>query len=332
VLVVGALGYKYLWPGEADAPAASAPSEASGGVALQAKLPAAGVRTKETAGGGVQTAKATPEESGLANRPAGGTGAGAAANAPGKAPSADRIKAGRQALAAGKLVEARTQLNAALIGTEDASTRDSLIDDLEMIAEETLFSPVRAPDDPLVSSHVVASGDSLQNIAKRHKVTVGLLARINHIADVNLIRAGQTLKVLEGPFHASVDKTGFELHVYLSEVLVKRYRVGLGEFGSTPTGEWRVKNKLTNPTYYPPRGGPVVTADDPENPLGERWIGLEGVSGEAVGQQKYGIHGTVQPESIGKNLSLGCVRLLNPDVEFLYDLLVVNGSRITIHK
>jgi lipoprotein-anchoring transpeptidase ErfK/SrfK len=71
-------------------------------------------------------------------------------------------------------------------------------------------------------------------------------------------------------------------------------------------------------------------ADDPRNPLGERWIGLEGVSGSAVGMMAYGIHGTIEPESIGKSVSMGCVRLHNADVEQLYDLLVIDKSQVTI--
>ena len=68
----------------------------------------------------------------------------------------------------------------------------------------------------------------------------------------------------------------------------------------------------------------------PTSPLGEPWIGLEGIAGDAAGQQKYGIHGTSKPESIGKNMSLGCIRLRNQDVEELYTLLVENVSTVIV--
>jgi hypothetical protein len=63
--------------------------------------------------------------------------------------------------------------------------------------------------------------------------------------------------------------------------------------------------------------------DDPEYPLGKpgRWIGLEGVFGNALGTHGYGIHGTNEPDSIGKQESLGCVRMLNKDVEELWYLM-----------
>ena len=109
-------------------------------------------------------------------------------------------------------------------------------------------------------------------------------------------------------------------------------KVGLGVDGSTPTGTWRVTTKLKNPTYYHPRGGDIIAADDPNNPLGERWIGLEGTSGQAVGQERYGIHGTIEPESIGQSVSLGCIRLHNQDVEALYTFLIERHSTVTVHE
>jgi lipoprotein-anchoring transpeptidase ErfK/SrfK len=167
-------------------------------------------------------------------------------------------------------------------------------------------------------------------IAKANHVTPELLAEINGIRNVNLIRAGQTIKVIKGPFRAVVDSRTYTLGVYLQNTFVKQFKVGLGADQSTPTGEWRVGTKLVNPTYYPPRSGQVIAADDPANPLGERWIALHGVSGEAAGQLRYGIHGTVEPDSIGKSVSLGCIRLYNEDVEALYNYLVEKESTVIV--
>jgi len=182
----------------------------------------------------------------------------------------------------------------------------------------------------LTDHYTIKPGDSLQKIAKRYDVTAELLARINGIADPNRIQADRRIKVVKGPFHAVVHKAEHVLDVMLSETLVEYYQVGLGTENSTPAGKWRVKSKLKNPTYYPPRGGDIVSADDPENPLGERWIGLEGVGGEAMGQMRYGIHGTIEPDSIGRDASLGCIRLYNEDVTFLFDLLVVGKSYVDV--
>ena len=82
----------------------------------------------------------------------------------------------------------------------------------------------------------------------------------------------------------------------------------------------------------PPTSAPikrVIPPDDPKNPLGEHWIGLKGIDGDAVGREGYGIHGTIEPEAIGKAVSLGCVRMQNRDVEFLYKLLLPGHSTVT---
>lgn len=240
------------------------------------------------------------------------------------------IHKAQQAISAGDVLAARTHFSQALLLDPNGPESDVLRDELSRLGEETIASSKIVTDDPLVERYVIKDGDSLAKIAAQYFVSSDLLARVNGIADKNRIRAGQTIKTIKGPFHASVSKSKFRLDMFVQDVLVKSYSVGLGADGSTPTGQWRVAVKLVNPTYYPPRGGDILSADDPTNPLGERWIGLVGVSGEALGQERYGIHGTIEPESIGKNASLGCIRLRNADVEALYDFLVEKHSTITI--
>ena len=59
--------------------------------------------------------------------------------------------------------------------------------------------------------------------------------------------------------------------------------------------------------------------------IGTRWIGFE----DRPGAAGYGIHGTGDPNSIGRMLSEGCIRMLNADVEELYDFLVP-GTEVKI--
>ena len=179
----------------------------------------------------------------------------------------------------------------------------------------------------------VEPGDVLVGISKRFRVPYEVLMRINGIRKAEGLRAGETIKVLRGPFHAKIFKSKFRLDVYLQDVYVRSFPVGLGGADSTPEGAWKVKNRQPNPTYYPPASAKVkriIPADDPDNPLGEHWIGLDGVSSGALGKIGYGIHGTITPESIGKGVSLGCVRMHNKDVEFLFGLLQIGHSTVTI--
>lgn len=234
------------------------------------------------------------------------------------------------AIAAGDWLGARGTLVEGLPKAGSTSERSAIRERLLRVSAETLLSPRILPNDPLVDRYVVQAGDHLERIASQAKVSPALLARINNLPNMNMIRIGQTLKVIKGPFRAVVDKSEFRMDVYLGDVLVRSYPVGLGADDSTPTGEWQVLNKLRNPTYYPPRGGQIMAADDPQNPLGEYWIGLVGTSGEAVGQERYGIHGTIEPDSIGKNASMGCIRLRNDDIEELYGFLVERQSTVTV--
>lgn len=234
---------------------------------------------------------------------------------------------------AGRVIEARHKLNALLqrgtLGSDEPEVRRLLT----TIAEETVFARARQPNDPLVADYVIEPGDVLIRIGRRFDVPAEIIMRINNISDPTRIRVGDHLKVPKGPFHARIDKSEFRLDVYLQDLYVRSFRVGLGADQGTPTGVWKVKNRLKNPTYYPSASAEekrIIHADDPENPLGEHWVGLEGLQGDAVGQTGFGIHGTIEPESIGKAVSLGCVRMHNEDVALLYAMMTPGESKVTI--
>jgi lipoprotein-anchoring transpeptidase ErfK/SrfK len=168
-----------------------------------------------------------------------------------------------------------------------------------------------------------------------------LLSRINFLSDPKNLRAGATLMLSMGLFHAVVNKREFTMDVYVGaapgekgSMYVTTFPVGLGKDDSTPTGVWLVEphKKIKNPTYFSPRGEGVVDADDPKNPLGEFWIGLTGIDGHAVGKASYGIHGTIEPDSIGKQASMGCVRMRNEDVARVFELLVEGKSQVVVKE
>jgi lipoprotein-anchoring transpeptidase ErfK/SrfK len=101
--------------------------------------------------------------------------------------------------------------------------------------------------------------------------------------------------------------------------VIKIYDVAVGASVSpSPTGEFQIVQRLENPTYYKPG---VVIGPGANNPLGPRWIGLN-IKG-------FGIHGTNQPNSIGKNASHGCIRLRNSDIEDLFARVQV-GDHVSL--
>ena len=101
---------------------------------------------------------------------------------------------------------------------------------------------------------------------------------------------------------------------------IARFAVAVGAADSpSPTGQFRIVNRVSNPTYYHP--GSVIPRGK-DNPVGTRWVGLS--------QKGYGIHGTNAPRSIGHAASHGCIRLRNRDMERLFTLLRI-GDVVEIH-
>jgi lipoprotein-anchoring transpeptidase ErfK/SrfK len=240
------------------------------------------------------------------------------------------------------LVGARSLLNDALqsnqLSEPEILHARSIIADIN---QTVVFSPTRFADDPYGGTYSVKSGDLLKKIADKNDVTWELLCRLNNLSDPKKLRAGATIKLARGPFHAVVNKRAFTMDIYVGaapgekgSMYVTTFPVGLGKDDSTPTGVWLVEmhKKIKNPTYFSPRGEGVIDADDPKNPLGEFWIGLTGIDGHAVGKASYGIHGTIEPHTIGRQESMGCIRLLNEDVARVFELLVEGKSQVVVRE
>lgn len=171
----------------------------------------------------------------------------------------------------------------------------------------------------------VQFGDRLETIAKQYQVPWQYLAKLNR-TNPQRLQAGKKLKVIQGPFSVVVDLSDFELTVHAHGYYVVRMPVGIGKDNSTPIGTFRVTDKVADPIYYGPDG--VIKNDDPSNPLGEHWIAI---SDENDTLQGYGLHGTIDPNSIGKCESRGCVRLHDQDIADLFDLLSI-GSEVVIRR
>lgn len=251
------------------------------------------------------------------------------------------LEAGHEAIRRNEPLDARRQLSAALASghlttNEAAATRQTLRD----LNQRLLFSPEFVDDDPFTFMYVIQSGDSLERICRRLSLQCDwrMLQRINQINKPSMIRAGHSLKVATGPFHAIVDKSDFRMDIWMGEgtdiVYVTSFEVGLGEYNSTPLGLFRVRrnSKLINPAWANPRTGERFEPDDPKNPIGEYWIGLEGLEESNAQMGGYGIHGTIDLDSIGTQASMGCVRMRPDDIALVYELLVHGPSTVRIVK
>jgi lipoprotein-anchoring transpeptidase ErfK/SrfK len=243
------------------------------------------------------------------------------------------IRQSVQDIADGKIIAARDQLNKVLDMKLSDAVRDEVKRQLTKLSETWLFSKQVHPGDTLTEVYKVQPGDVLAIFAKKHKVPHEAIEKINGITNPERLQAGQTLKVIHGPFSAVVSKKAFTLDLYLQGVFVKQYRVGLGRIEhETPSGKWIAARggKMIKPTWTDPDTGRVYQGTDPDYPLGSRWIALDGVEGAAKGRTGFAIHGTKDPETIGTRASRGCIRLFNGDVVEVYDLLEPGVSEVLL--
>lgn len=144
----------------------------------------------------------------------------------------------------------------------------------------------------------------------------------------------------EWPGTIVVDTANRHLYHVRPGGMAMRYGIGVGRDGFTWAGEAYINRKARWPRWTPP--AEMVARDPkaapwalgmpggPKNPLGARALYLFDLSGRDT---LYRIHGTNDPSSIGKNLSSGCIRLLNEDIAELY-LRVTLKSRVIVlnHK
>lgn len=178
---------------------------------------------------------------------------------------------------------------------------------IEDINIRLLFSPTITAKSVL---YEIKPGDTLTKIAKEFKTTTDLLKKSNNFADDRII-PGKRIKVWTAPFSILVDKSQNTLILKSDEEVIKTYTVSTGKNNSTPPGNFKITTKLLNPTWF--KAGTVVPASSPENILGTRWLGFD--------LPGYGIHGTTDPKSLGKQVTQGCVRMSNSDVEELYSIV-----------
>src|ERR1700730_15401078 len=119
------------------------------------------------------------------------------------------------------------------------------------------------------------------------------------------------------------------LYFVLNDTQAMRYGIGVGREGFTWSGEQTVARETEWPDWRPPAEMlvrqpylPRFMAGGPGNPLGSRAMYL--------GETEYRIHGTNKPDTIGKRVSSGCIRLTNEDVADLYGRVKVGAKVIVL--
>ena len=224
-------------------------------------------------------------------------------------PVDDRVPEALKLKADGKPIEARALL-------QELVTNDQAAAALGELNTQIALTALPAPEK---LDYTIQPGDTLGKIASRYGTTIELLRKANHLTG-DKIRVGDRLRIYQGKFAVAVSKNANTLTVTDAGKFFKRYRVGTGQFSKTPIGDFKITVRQEKPDWH--RGDKIVPFGDPENILGTHWLGLD-VRG-------YGIHGTWETNSIGKQSSAGCIRMLNDDVAELFTLLPV-GTPVSIH-
>jgi lipoprotein-anchoring transpeptidase ErfK/SrfK len=144
-----------------------------------------------------------------------------------------------------------------------------------------------------------------------------------------------TYEGAEWPGTIIVDTASRHLYLVIEGGQAIRYGVGVGRAGFTWSGEAVVGHKEMWPTWTPPAEMVARDAEaakwaegmpgGPDNPLGARALYLFADGRDTL----YRIHGTNQPSSIGRNMSSGCIRMLNQDIIDLYRRVPI-GSRVVV--
>ena len=123
--------------------------------------------------------------------------------------------------------------------------------------------------------------------------------------------------------------------------LLGRWPVAVGMPGwETPSGQFRVLDKVIEPSWAHPETGAVTPSGSDTNPLGSRWIGFardctpkKAHDGERMldirGCTVAGFHGTPHRWTVGHAVSHGCVRLFDEDVRDVFDRVSV-GTTVTV--
>ncbi|MGE3165360.1 MAG: L,D-transpeptidase family protein [Planctomycetota bacterium] len=219
-------------------------------------------------------------------------------------------------------VEAWELLSKAYFATDDEGWRGQFRAELVALAQNLILSP-RATKASV--QYAVQPGDSLARIANQHGTTVELIRWLNGLKG-DVIHPRQTFKILAGTPSVEVDKSEFRLDIRLGANLLYSTKVGLGQHGRTPLGEFVIEIRQEHPKWYPP-GQPEVAYGHPDNPLGDYWLGFK----DTELYSGYGIHGTTDNSSIGQESSQGCIRMRNDEVAILFRILPV-GTRVTVRE
>ena len=211
------------------------------------------------------------------------------------------------------------------------------------LADATMLVNPGVPGSPWTRSYTIRPGDSMSRIMSREKVPTSqtFIARLNGLKNPNAIRAGRPLQLPTGRFHAVVDLSSRDVAVFqeiegswdllIALPIATGPRLRSDADGMEGVYTVAPRGKQRNPSWTNPVTGDRWKANDPENPVGEHWIELEGL-GEVAAVRGVGIHGTNDPGGIPGGRLPGSISLADDDIELLFQILDTGDSTVEIRR
>jgi len=231
--------------------------------------------------------------------------------------------------------------NLSASGTLDANTRSLLTLAAPVLATYTVTTNDLASLQPIGKTWLEKSRQSalayeteLELVGEKAHAHPLLIKKLNPGVDWANINAGTALQIPDAEYPEPADKAAFVV-IHLSEKFLEAFDAQtnlLAHFPCSiaakvekrPVGELHVvvmapdPNYTVNPELFPEStelqaiGHKLILPPGPNNPVGVAWIGLD--------KPGYGMHGTPNPEQVGRTESHGCFRLANWDAEYLLQL------------
>ena len=195
----------------------------------------------------------------------------------------------------------------------DYAEHTDLVDLLDALSREVIYSNRSLLGPP----HTVTSQDTLKGLAEKHRVTPELLAAINGLGDSQALVPASHIKVLTGPFHATVNLSRGELTLFLRKMYAGRFPIAISKINQPSPGTYEIVDRRRDRTFY--GADVVIPAGAPTNPYGGYWLSLGG---------NLSIHGS--PEQVTSDLEgAGCISLAPLDAADAYRILG-KGSSVEI--
>jgi LysM repeat protein len=210
----------------------------------------------------------------------------------------------------GAVAEAGVLLSRVILSDDtDAALEAQIWPLMRLIRKQTHFAEPGTDGLPV---YTVEKGDTLSEIGKKVGVAWERIALANKLASADRVRPGQRLRVRNESLRLIVRIEHCDVLIVCGDAVIERFSVGIGSATTpTPRGHYRIATRIEKPAHEGIKGG------DATNPLGAYWLGLVAAADKSGTKTGYGIHGTIDNDSIGNATSEGCVRMRDEDVTTL---------------